>query len=308
MRLENYKLTRLPTINRDLHIYVGELAASGASRAKDMLLRRLAHSKDTMAGGLERTLDKALDALDIARMDSSAKGVNSTRIYINYLSEVEGEFGKSTQVLKEKVAEYISIHATRLLNLSVDEIELRFRVGSELTPVRIMGTSMSGNWLKVDAYREYLEPISGRAEQFCLLGQNGQDEACFFEPYPSAGPLQNKRAVARAIGTTYIYDFIGLIEKAMLSAWRKQIASIGSGAVPQAFFQAEEAVYDEKTKELTWTKDSVPGVNKIAMVAWRCTMKTCEYPEGREVVFVGNDCTFMSGSFGVKEDDFYFAV
>jgi acetyl-CoA carboxylase / biotin carboxylase 1 len=308
VRLENYKLTRLPTINRDLHIYVGELAASGASRAKDMLLRRLAHSKDTMAGGLERTLDKALDALDIARMDSRAKGVNSTRIYINYLSEVEGEFGKSTQVLKEKVAEYISIHATRLLNLSVDEIELRFRVGSELTPVRIMGTSMSGNWLKVDAYREYLEPISGRAEQFCLLGQNGQDEACFFEPYPSAGPLQNKRAVARAIGTTYIYDFLGLIEKAMLSAWRKQIASIGSGAVPQAFFQAEEAVYDEKTKELTWTKDSVPGVNKIAMVAWRCTMKTCEYPEGREVVFVGNDCTFMSGSFGVKEDDFYFAV
>ena len=37
-------------------------------------------------------------------------------------------------------------------------------------------------------------------------------------------------------------------------------------------------------------------------------MKTCEYPEGREVVFVGNDCTVMSGSFGVKEDDFYFAV
>jgi acetyl-CoA carboxylase/biotin carboxylase 1 len=44
------------------------------------------------------------------------------------------------------------------------------------------------------------------------------------------------------------------------------------------------------------------------MVAWQCFMKTPEYPDGREIVLVGNDCTFMSGSFGVKEDDFYFAV
>ena len=306
VRLENYKLTRIPTVNRDLHIYVGDLAAG--TRAKDMLLRRLAHSKDTMSGGLERTLNKALDAIDIARMDSKAKGCNSTRIYINYLSEVEGDFTKQANLLKEKFSEYIAANSTRLLNLSVDEIELRFRVSNELTPIRIMGTSMSGNWLKVDMYREYLEPVSGRAEQFCLIGADGNDDACFFEPYPSAGPLQNKRAIARAIGTTYIYDFLGLIEKAMLSAWRKQIASFGAGSVPQNFFQAEEAVFDESTKELTWTKEGVPGQNKIGMVAWRCTMKTCEYPEGREVVFVGNDCTVMSGSFGVKEDDFYFAV
>ena len=63
---------------------------------------------------------------------------------------------KQTQLLKEKVFEYIAANSTRLLNLSVDEIELRFRVSNELTPIRIMATSMSGNWLKVDAYREYL--------------------------------------------------------------------------------------------------------------------------------------------------------
>ena len=71
VRLENYKLTRLPTVNRDLHIYVGDLAAG--TRAKDMMLRRLAHSRDTMSGGLERTLNKALDAIDIARMDSKKR-------------------------------------------------------------------------------------------------------------------------------------------------------------------------------------------------------------------------------------------
>ena len=111
-----------------MHIYVGDLAAG--TRAKDMLLRRLSHSKDTMSGGLERTLNKALDAIDIARMDLKAKGCNSTRIYINYLSEVEGDFTKQANLLKEKVSEYIAANSTRLLNLSVDEIELRFRVST----------------------------------------------------------------------------------------------------------------------------------------------------------------------------------
>jgi len=177
---------------------VGDLAAG--TRAKDMLLRRLAHSKDTMSGGLERTLNKALDAIDIARMDSKAKGCNSTRIYINYLSEVEGDFTKQANLLKEKVSEYIAANSTRLLNLSVDEIELRFRVSNELTPIRIMGTSMSGNWLKVDMYREYLEPVSGRAEQFCLIGADGNDDACFFEPYPSAGPFKTREQLRELSG------------------------------------------------------------------------------------------------------------
>ena len=33
------------------------------------------------------------------------------------------------------------------------------------------------------------------------------------------------------------------------------------------------------------------------------TMKTPEYPEGREVVRIANDVTVQSGSFGVKEDE-----
>ena len=44
------------------------------------------------------------------------------------------------------------------------------------------------------------------------------------------------------------------------------------------------------------------------MVAWVCSMKTPEYPSGREVVFIANDVTVQSGSFGVKEDDFFEAA
>ncbi len=44
------------------------------------------------------------------------------------------------------------------------------------------------------------------------------------------------------------------------------------------------------------------------MLAWHTVLKTPHYPEGREVVFIANDVTVQSGSFGVKEDEFFYKV
>ena len=41
------------------------------------------------------------------------------------------------------------------------------------------------------------------------------------------------------------------------------------------------------------------------MMAWRCTMQTPEYPDGREIVLIANDVTHQTGSSGVKEDVFF---
>jgi acetyl-CoA carboxylase/biotin carboxylase 1 len=123
------------------------------------------------------------------------------------------------------------------------------------------------------------------------------------------GTLQQKRSIARAIGTTYIYDFLGLIEKAMILEWRAHLANVGgAGEVPGDMFRAEELVLDGDGTLNRAEASRIAGSNDIGMVAWECFMKTPEYPAGRQVVLVGNDCTFMSGSFGVKEDDFYYAV
>jgi len=54
--------------------------------------------------------------------------------------------------------------------------------------------------------------------------------------------------------------------------------------------------------------DRLVGLNDIGMIAWHATMKTPEYPEGRELVIIANDVTYQSGSFGVKEDDFFRAA
>ena len=41
------------------------------------------------------------------------------------------------------------------------------------------------------------------------------------------------------------------------------------------------------------------------MLAWRLTLLTPEYPEGREVIVIANDITHMIGSFGPVEDQLF---
>lgn len=38
------------------------------------------------------------------------------------------------------------------------------------------------------------------------------------------------------------------------------------------------------------------------MVAWRIILATAEYPEGREIIVIANDLTYLIGSFGIQED------
>ena len=41
------------------------------------------------------------------------------------------------------------------------------------------------------------------------------------------------------------------------------------------------------------------------MVAWRMTLKTPEFPSGRDVIIIANDITHLIGSFGMKEDQLF---
>ena len=49
----------------------------------------------------------------------------------------------------------------------------------------------------------------------------------------------------------------------------------------------------------------IVGENTVGMVGWHLTLKTPEYPDGRPLVIVANDCTVQSGSFGVDEDIYF---
>ena len=58
------------------------------------------------------------------------------------------------------------------------------------------------------------------------------DELCFMEPYPISSALSTKRTIARRIGTTYAYDFLGLIEKALVKDWQSAISDGRFDSVP----------------------------------------------------------------------------
>ena len=71
-------------------------------------------------------------------------------------------------------------------------------------------------------------------------------------------------------------------------------------------FCSHEVIEDENG-ELTEV-EMEPGANSIGIVAFKITMKTSEYPRGRQFVIVANDITFKIGSFGPAEDNFFAKV
>jgi len=94
-RLANYDLSRFPTINRDLFIYLGEAkgkkpgrkAAMGSQR---LFLRRVSHSTDFFEGGAERMLAKATEAMEIALRDPRVEPTCPTSMFISMMAETDG--------------------------------------------------------------------------------------------------------------------------------------------------------------------------------------------------------------------------
>jgi len=67
---------------------------------------------------------------------------------------------------------------------------------------------------------------------------------------------------------------------------------------------AVELVLDPATGKLTRVK-RFPGENTVGMVAWKVTMRTPEFPKGRDIILIANDITVQIGSFGPEEDKLF---
>eukprot|EP01040_Poterioochromonas_malhamensis_P025709 gene25709-32132_t len=131
----------------------------------------------------------------------------------------------------------VATYATRLLELRVDEIEVKLRVldekdPSRFVPIRLIASSSTGGWLTREAYIETVDPITGQTVQYCTVGADSA-QTCVLDPYPSSNVLQKKRAVARRVGSTYAPDFLGLMEVALINTWQSYLdATRQTGQVP----------------------------------------------------------------------------
>jgi acetyl-CoA carboxylase/biotin carboxylase 1 len=120
---------------------------------------------------------------------------------------------------------------------------------------------------------------------------------------PQRALVSQNASIADDLGMwQYAFDFLGLMEVGLIQQWAKQphMRMPPSGTL----FDAKELVMGADG-ELSAVSRPV-GTNDIGMLAWHTTMKTPEYPDGREVILIANDVTVQSGSFGVKEDDFFY--
>ena len=144
----------------------------------------------------------------------------------------------------------------------------------------------AGQWLKTDGYLEYLDPVTATTQAYCSVGD---DEMCFMEPYPVTSALSTKRTIARRIGSTYAYDFLGLIEKALVQEWQAAVTDGRAEAIPARLLEVEELLLDDDGVLAPGSR--VVGTNDVGMVGWQTTLRTPEYPEGRPLVIVANDVT-----------------
>ena len=306
---KNHILEKLPTVGRNSQLYLGKEISDTPVRGGPpsvLFLRSISLSKSSATmEGAERLVALGLDEIERASLDPRVSPTTSSRIYLNILSDVGDSVDQTVKTFQTIMDSLISKYATRLLKLNVDEIEVKIRVkdsNGDILPIRLIASSSTGGWLTREAYREYLDPITGQTLQYCTLTNK---DLCVMDPYPTSNVLQRKRAAVRRIGSTYATDFLGLLEVANIKSWTDHFEQLGErGSIPSSAFTFDELVMGadgELRKEKRF-----PGTNKVGMLAWTITMKTPAYPEGRDIVVIANDVTVQSGSFGVQEDEFFY--
>ncbi|XP_035531627.1 acetyl-CoA carboxylase-like [Morone saxatilis] len=121
-------------------------------------------------------------------------------------------------------------------------------------------------------------------------------------PYVTKDLLQSKRFQAQSLGTTYVYDFPEMFRQALKKQWHSSqaYAHLPKCPLPSELLTFTELVLDAQGQLVQMNR--LPGGNEIGMVAWRMTLRTPEYPAGREIIVISNDITHKIGSFGPQED------
>ncbi len=321
---ENYELQRMRPIGRDSHVYLGiEKRMRGSPQT--IFLRDISHKDNFFAGNaLENYMSSAMGELERTMLNPAVKPTASSRLFLHIIPEVGGDISQVSE-WQRRLQSAISQFAKRLLRLRVDEIEIKFRVKTEkdgkkcLQPMRIIASSAMGQWLKGDAFLETLNPVTGETQAWEKISPDGEgtspsQRVMQMSPYPNSNVVQMRRASARRVGSTYAYDFLGLFKVGLVEAWmehfeQKKLVSkdFVPNMTPPDIFRSEELVMQEDGS-LKVEKGRLVGSNNIGMLAWIVHMRTPEYPGGRQIVLVCNDITVQSGSFGIKEDEFFKAA
>ncbi|VEN41740.1 unnamed protein product [Callosobruchus maculatus] len=313
-RMRSYSLEALPTSNQKMHLYLGK--AKGGKEITDyrFFIRTIIRHSDLITKEAsfeylqnegERVLLEAMDELEIAFSHPQSKKTDCNHIFLSFVPSVIMDPTK----IEEAVTSMVMRYGPRLWKLRVLQAEIKLVIratpSSETTPLRLCIANDSGYYLDINLYTEIEDPETGIIKFQAYGDKQGPLHGLpISTPYIPKDFLQQKRFQAQSSGTTYVYDFPDMFRQMVDKQWKYYCKERLSEniKVPDKLMDFVELILDPETETRLIEQKRVPGENNVGMVAWRLTLYTPEYPDGRDIIVIANDITYFIGSFGPRED------
>lgn len=312
--MKTYDLEALPTANQKMHLYLGRAKVPKGQEVTDFrfFIRSIIRHSDLITKEAsfeylqnegERVLLEAMDELEVAFSHPQAKRTDCNHIFLNFVPTVIMDPAK----IEESVTKMVMRYGPRLWKLRVLQAELKMVIRqtpqSPTTSVRLCIANDSGYFLDIAMYTEVTDPET-HVIKFQAYGsrQGPLHGLPISSPYMTKDFLQQKRFQAQSNGTTYVYDIPDMFRQMTERLWKEF-----SKARPTEDIRIPEKILLE-CNELVLNGDSLeeiqrlPGENNVGMVAWRIVLATPEFANGREIIVIANDLTYLIGSFGPQED------
>ncbi|CAL8308411.1 unnamed protein product [Gadus morhua 'NCC'] len=312
-RMRNFALTAIPCANHKMHLYLGAARVEQGIEVTDyrFFVRAIIRHSDLVTkeasfeylhNEAERLLLEAMDELEVAFNNTTVR-TDCNHIFLNFVPTVIMDPSK----IEESVRSMVMRYGSRLWKLRVLQAELKINIRLTPTghqiPIRLFLTNESGYYLDISLYKEVTDSRTGQIMFQAYGDKQGPLHGMLINtPYVTKDLLQSKRFQAQSLGTTYVYDFPEMFRQALKKHWAScsAFADLPKCPLPSELLTFTELVLDPQGQLVQMNR--LPGGNEIGMVAWRMTMRTPEYPSGREVVVISNDITHKIGSFGPQED------
>ncbi|XP_048045918.1 acetyl-CoA carboxylase 1 isoform X5 [Megalobrama amblycephala] len=312
-RMRNFALTAIPCANHKMHLYLGAARVEVGTEVTDyrFFVRAIIRHSDLVTkeasfeylhNEAERLLLEAMDELEVAFNNTTVR-TDCNHIFLNFVPTVIMDPSK----IEESVRSMVMRYGSRLWKLRVLQAELKINIrltptGKQI-PIRLFLTNESGYYLDISLYKEVTDSRTGQIMFQAYGDKQGPLHGMLINtPYVTKDLLQSKRFQAQSLGTTYVYDFPEMFRQSLRKLWQSMDAhaSLPKCPLPSELLTFTELVLDSQGQLVQMNR--LPGGNEIGMVAWRMTLRTPEYPAGREIIVISNDITHKIGSFGPQED------
>uniref|UniRef100_A0A8C7WD45 acetyl-CoA carboxylase n=1 Tax=Oncorhynchus mykiss TaxID=8022 RepID=A0A8C7WD45_ONCMY len=309
-RMRNFALTAIPCANHKMHLYLGAARVEVGTEVTDyrFFVRAIIRHSDLVTkeasfeylhNEAERLLLEAMDELEVAFNNTTVR-TDCNHIFLNFVPTVIMDPSK----IEESVRSMVMRYGSRLWKLRVLQAELKINIrltptGKQI-PIRLFLTNESGYYLDISLYKEVTDSLTLSPLLQIMFQAYGDTQGPLHgmlinTPYVTKDLLQSKRFQAQSLGTTYVYDFPEMVRQST-----KAFAHLPKCPLPSELLTFTELVLDPQGQLVQMNR--LPGGNEIGMVAWRMTIRTPEYPAGREIIVISNDITHKIGSFGPQED------